>query len=233
VPRAVAVMAKEYPAGASTQPHFHPRGQLLHAVNGVMLAKTAQGAWIVPPRHALWIPPHTVHCVDFRVPVSLRTAYIRAEEAAAIPPRCKVLAVSVLLREAILGLLDEPVLYEEDGRGGALATLVIHEIGRAAKAEFELPLPTDKRLAALCEALIENCALPLDIDDWVDRFGLSRRTFTRRFRAETGLSFADWRRRLRAMNAAALLSEGAKAEATARKVGYRSASALVAMMRRR
>ncbi|ADP71888.1 transcriptional regulator, AraC family [Rhodomicrobium vannielii ATCC 17100] len=233
MPRAVAVMAKDYPAGASTQAHFHPRGQLLHAVDGVMLAKTAQGAWIVPPRHALWIPPHTVHCVDFRVPVSLRTAYIRLEEAAAIPAHCKVIAVPVLLREAILALLEEPVLYDEAGRGGALATLVIHEVARAAKAEFELPLPTDRRLAALCEALIDNCALPLDIDDWATRFGLSRRTLTRRFRAETGLSFAEWRRRLRAMSAAALLSEGAKAESTAHRVGYRSASALIAMMRRR
>jgi AraC-like DNA-binding protein len=225
-------MAKDYPAGASTQPHFHPRGQLLHAVEGVMLAKTAQGAWIVPPRHALWIPAHTVHCVDFRVPVSLRTAYIRGEEAGVIPTQCKVIAVPVLLREAILALLEEPVLYDESGRGGALAALVVHEVARAARAEFELPLPGDRRLAALCEALIENCALPLNIDDWAIRCGLSRRTLTRRFREETGLSFAEWRRRLRAMSAAALLSEGAKVEATARRVGYRSASALVAMMRR-
>ncbi len=225
-------MAKEFPAGAATGAHSHPRGQLLHAVKGVMVAKTADGAWIVPPRHALWIPPSTEHSVEMRAAVAMRTVYIREEEARAIASQCKVIAVSPLLREAILALLDEPVLYDDSGRGGALAKLVIDEIERAATAEFELPLPSDKRLALLCKALIEDPSVALSIDGWADSIGLSRRTLTRRFRDETGLSFGTWRRRLRTLHAAALLSEGAKADATARKVGYRSASALIAMLRR-
>ena len=128
--------------------------------------------------------------------------------------------------------MDEPVLYCEEGRGGALARLVIDEIARAAAAAFELPLPAAKRLAQVCGALIENPSLGLDIDGWADQAALSRRTFTRKFKAETGLSFGTWRRRLRALSAAALLSEGASAGAAAAKAGYRSASALAAMMRR-
>jgi AraC-like DNA-binding protein/quercetin dioxygenase-like cupin family protein len=232
VDRAVAAMAKEFASGSSTGAHSHPRGQLLHAVKGVMVAKTAEGAWIVPPRHALWLPPDTIHSVEMRAAVAMRTVYIRSDEACAISSPCKVIAVSPLLREAILALLDEPVLYAETGRGGALAKLVIDEIARAATAEFELPLPTDSRLASLCGALIEDPSLSLDIDAWADKIGLSRRSLTRRFREETGLSFGTWRRRLRTLHAAALLSEGAKAAMTARKVGYRSASALIAMMHR-
>jgi AraC-like DNA-binding protein/quercetin dioxygenase-like cupin family protein len=232
VDRAVAAMAKEFANGSGTGAHAHPRGQLLHAVKGVMMARTAEGAWIVPPRHALWILPGTLHSVEMRAAVSMRTVYIRKVEAASISRSCKVIAVSPLLREAILALLEEPVLYEEAGRGGILARLVIDEIARAATAAFELPLPADKRLAALCEALIENPSLPLGIDGLADKAGVSRRTFTRRFRTETGLSFGTWRRRLRALNAAALLSEGSKVDTIARKVGYRSGSALLAMIRR-
>lgn len=228
----MAAMAKEFASGSTTGAHSHPRGQLLHAVKGVMMAKTAEGAWIVPPRHALWIPPGTVHSVEMRAAVAMRTVYIRSEEAGAIASHCKVIAVSPLLREAILALLDEPIHYDEGGRGGALAKLVVDEIARAATAEFELPLPVDRRLTSACEALIENPSLTLDIDSWADRIGLSRRSLTRRFREETGLSFGTWRRRLRTLHAAALLSEGARMEATARKVGYRSTSALIAMMRR-
>jgi AraC-like DNA-binding protein len=232
VDRAVAAMAKEFVDGASTGAHSHPRGQLLHAVRGIMMAKTVEGAWIVPPRYALWIPPGTVHSVEMRADVAMRTVYIRSEEARRIASHCKVIAVSPLLREAILALFDEPVEYDEAGRGGALATLVVDEIARAATAEFELPLPADRRLTAACEALIENPSLTLDIDSWAARIGLSRRSLTRRFRDETGLSFGTWRRRLRTLHATALLSEGTKLDATARKVGYRSASALGAMMRR-
>jgi AraC-like DNA-binding protein/quercetin dioxygenase-like cupin family protein len=232
VDRAVAAMAKEFASGTSTLAHSHRRGQLLHAVKGIMMARTADGAWIVPPRHALWIPPRTVHSVEMRAAVAMRTVYIREGEAREIPASCKVIAVSPLLREAILALMEEPVLYAEDGRGGALAKLVVDEIARAAAAEFELPLPANKRLGAICEALIEDPSLALDIDGWADRAGLSRRTLTRKFREETGLSFGTWRRRLRALSAAAHLSEGASPHAAARKAGYRSASALMSMMRR-
>jgi len=233
IARAVTAMAKEFEAGESIEPHSHPRGQLLYAVKGIMAARTAEGAWIVPQHHAFWIPPQTVHAVEMRAAVAMRTVYIRAPEARAIPASCKVIAVSGLLRETILALMDEPVLYDEDGRGGALAKLVIGEIARAAAAEFELPLPLDKRLAAICSALIDNPSLAFNIDDWADKAGLSRRTLTRKFREETSLSFGDWRRRLRALSAAAHLSEGSSPAAAARKAGYRSASALKAMMRRR
>ncbi len=225
-------MAKEFAAGSTTGMHSHPRGQLLHAAKGLMMARTAEGAWIVPPRYALWIPPETQHTVEMKTAVAMRTVYIRAAEARAISGKCKVIAVSPLLREAILALLEEPVLYDEAGRGGVLAKLAIDEIERAASAEFELPLPADKRLAALCELLIENPSLALGLDAWADKASVSRRTLTRRFRTETGLSFGTWRRRLRALSAAALLSEGSKVEGAARQVGYRSGSALLAMMRR-
>jgi AraC-like DNA-binding protein len=225
-------MAKEFASGESTSVHSHPRGQLLYAVKGIMVARTGDGAWIVPPRHAFWIPPETVHATEMRAAVAMRTVYIRAAEANAISTCCKVISVSPLLREAILALLEEPVLYCENGRGGALAQLIVGEIANAAAAECELPLPGDKRLAGICGALIENPSLAFDIDSWAGRAGLSRRTLTRKFREETGLSFGVWRRRLRALSAAALISEGAKPDAAARKAGYRSASALIAMMRR-
>jgi AraC-like DNA-binding protein len=225
-------MAKEFPSGSSTGEHSHPRGQLLHAVKGVMVATTAEGAWIVPPGHALWIPPGVVHAVQMRAAVAMRTVYIRGTEAAAIGRQCRVIRVSPLLREAILALLAEPVLYDESGRGGCLASLIIDEMVRAATAEFELPLPKDRRLIELCESLISNPSLSLDIDGWSEQLGLSRRTLTRRFRLETGLSFGIWRRRLRMLQAGVLLGEGASVDATARKVGYRSPSALTAMMRR-
>ncbi len=225
-------MAKEFPSGSSTNEHSHPRGQLLYAVKGVMLAKTAEGAWIVQPGHALWIPPGVVHAVQMRAAVAMRTVYIRSAEAVAIGQQCRVIRVSPLLKEAILALLAEPVLYDEHGRGGCLASLIMDEMTRAATAEFELPLPKDRRLIELCESLIGNPSLSLDIDGWSEQLGLSRRTLTRRFRVETGLSFGIWRRRLRMLQAGALLGEGASVDATARKVGYRSPSALTAMIRR-
>jgi AraC-like DNA-binding protein len=116
-PRPIAAMAKAFPEGSSTSVHRHGRGQLLHAVSGVMRIETPYAAWLVPPARALWMPPHEVHRVTMRGHVEMRTLYI------------------------------EP---------GA------------------------------------------NLDGWASRAGASRRTLARLFRGETGLSFAEWRARLRA-----------------------------------
>ena len=42
-----------------------------------------------------------------------------------------MLAVSDLLRELILALIDEPLLYDRAGRGGAIVSLIVSEIARA------------------------------------------------------------------------------------------------------
>jgi len=65
-----------------------------------------------------------------------------------------------------------------------------------------------------------------------ERAGASRRTLARLFRGETGLSFAEWRARLRAIDGLARLSAGASVAASAAAVGYGSPSAFSAMVRR-
>src|SRR5215475_12146700 len=65
-PRPVAAMAKSFADGAHTTVHRHGRGQLLHAVSGIMRIETADAAWLVPPARALWMPPHMAHRVTMR-----------------------------------------------------------------------------------------------------------------------------------------------------------------------
>jgi methylphosphotriester-DNA--protein-cysteine methyltransferase len=52
------------------------------------------------------------------------------------------------------------------------------------------------------------------------------------FRAETGMSFAEWRARLRAVDGLARLAAGGSVSRTANAVGYSSPSAFSAMVRR-
>ena len=52
--------------------------------------------------------------------------------------------------------------------------------------------------------------------------GVSRRTLTRRFREEAGLSFGTWRRRVRLLEALTRQAEGIGMHEVAAAVGYRS-----------
>jgi AraC-like DNA-binding protein len=96
-------------------------------------------------------------------------------------------------------------------------------------APFTLPIPQDPRLA---RALIQDPGLPHSIDDWGEIIGLSRRSLTRLFRSQTGVSFGCWRRRLRLLTAAARHADGEPIARVEASLGYESVAAFRAMARR-
>lgn len=232
VPRPVAVMRKDFAAGVATGRHSHPRAQLLYAASGLMMATTAGGAWAVPQGHALLIPPCLEHDVAMHGPVAMLTAYLSPEALPELGGSCRVTKVSRLLHEALAALALLPVLYDAEGRGGCLAALIADEIRLGPETPFALPLPADERLARVCRALIATPADDRGVDGWADFSGMSRRSFTRGFRGGTGLSFGEWRRRLRLVAALTRQAEGAPPRRVAAYVGYRDPRALAAMMRR-
>jgi AraC-like DNA-binding protein len=93
-------------------------------------------------------------------------------------------------------------------------------------------MPRDMRALRVARALLDNSSIDHDLDRWADEAGASRRTLARLFRSETGLSFAEWRARLRAIDGLARLSDGASVAETAASVGYASPSAFSAMIHR-
>ena len=232
VPRPVAVMDKAFAEGSRTGAHSHKRAQLLTAASGLMTAATDHGAWVVPEGHALLIPPGVEHEVAMHGPVAMRSAYLAADAVPDWPAQCWVLKVSALLEAALAALADEPVVYDEAARGGHLAALILDEISRAPETPYAAPMPHDPRLRRLCETLVETPALDRDLDDWASEIGMSRRTLTRRFREETGLSFGEWRARLRLFAALTRQARGEGRREVASGVGYADPRALQAMMRR-
>lgn len=231
-PRQVAAMAKTWGAGERIPLHIHRRGQLLHAVTGIMRVETAEAAWIVPPARALWLPPQKPHSVTMRSRLDMRTVYIDPAACEALPAQPVLVEISGLLRELILALLDEPVAYDEAGRGGSVARLILTELARLREGRLEVPMPHDPRALRVARALLDNSSIAYDLDRWADQAGASRRILARIFRSETGLGFAEWRARLRAIDGLARLSNGASVAETAAAVGYASPSAFSAMIHR-
>jgi len=201
-------------------------------VKGLMIANTAAGTWLVPRGHALWMPANLTHDVSMHGDVSMRTAYVRAAEAARLSAECRVLKVGVLLGAMLSELAHEGRALHRTERTDHLIWLVLDEINRAPSTAFVLPLPEDARLVRLARALIANPGSAKTIDQWCDVVGVSRRTMTRLFRSQTGVSFADWRRRLRLLSAAARIADGEPPAQVAASLDYRNAAAFRTMARR-
>lgn len=231
-PRPVAAMATTYASTFTIPLHIHRRGQLLHAITGIMRIETADSVWIVPPASALWVPPELAHETTMRGHVEVRTVYIDAAYCDGLPKQAVLVEVSRLLRELILAALEEPQDYADDSRGGIIARLILTELGRLEQQSVTVPMPRDLRALRVARPLLDDCAIDLDLDGWAEQAGASRRTLARLFRSETGLSFSEWRARLRTVDGIARLSNGASVAEASASVGYASPSAFSAMVRR-
>ncbi len=62
--RPVAVLASDLAAGVRIAPHMHRRGQLLHAIHGVMIVRAPGGSWVVPQGRAVWVPAGVEHEIE-------------------------------------------------------------------------------------------------------------------------------------------------------------------------
>lgn len=223
--RPIVGFSRDYPSGLATGFHNHPRAQLLYAISGVMRVETFETSYLVPPTAALLLPSGVDHAVRMDGHVAMRELFLREEAAERIKARSGVIVVSALLRELIVAVCAEPLEWEPHGRGYHLAELVIDEVLTSKPLPLSLQLPRDQRLRRVVAALRERPHDKRGIEDWAEVGNASSRTLARLFRAETGLSFRQWRQQARLTEALSALTVGAVPTKAAEIAGYDSVPA--------
>jgi len=233
VPRAVVAIGNQYPAGYAGLPHSHRRSQLLYGACGMMTVSTRHGAWVVPPERAVWLPAGEVHDVQtIQGPVHTYSAYIWPDAIQGLPRQCQVLGMTALMRSLLLEAVDVPLHYDAAGRDGLLMALLLQEARRLPVLPLSLPFPQDRRLARRCKRLLQQPTPHDTIEHWSNALQVSRRAFTRQFRAETGMSFGAWRQQACLFAALPRLAAGVAVTTVALDLGYRSPAAFTGMFRR-
>lgn len=225
----IRVRSRPMPAGVRIARHTHAWAQVAYASRGVLRVGTFGTTWMVPPSRAIWVPPYVLHEVTIVEEAFLRTLYVNETVVPAGLDACRVVEVSGLLRE-VIAALDTPGLPPDRER--LLGSLALDEITRSQPLPLSVPMPTEKRLRALCEAVIADPANADSLERWASTVGASTRTIARLFRQELGVSFSQWRQQAVLARAIPLLSQGRPLSHVARELGYQSQSAFSAMFRR-
>jgi len=231
-PRAVAVLATDAEGHAVIPLHSHRRGQLIHAISGVMIVSAEAGSWVVPPGRGAWLPPGMVHGIRMAGDVRMRTVFVEPGTRAGLGADCRVITVDALLRELIVAAIALPLDYAHGGRDERVMELILDEIERAPALSLHVPMPRHARLAALCEELVRDPALPASLEAWAKRLHMNARTLARLFQRETGMNFGAWCRQARLLLSLPRLAAGASILEVALAHGYDSPSAYAAMFRR-
>ena len=212
--------------------HAHSKSQLMVTNAGLITLETDAGVCVVPPRSAAWIEGGMPHRVSCSGAASGYIVFVAAGAARPMAGPCHALAVSPFLSALLERVQALPQRYRLDDGDGRLMQVLIDEIQAAQPEGLHLPMPRDRRLRRMASALCAEPQLQVRLADWAQRIGMSERSMTRLFLAETGLTVNQWRRQLHVLTALQQLSEGQRIQTVADALGYESAPAFVTMFRK-
>ncbi|MCM8883857.1 MAG: helix-turn-helix transcriptional regulator [Candidatus Thiodiazotropha sp.] len=229
--RPILSVSEERPSAELVSKHAHLRGQLLYAIRGVMKTTTEKGAWLVPPAQAVWIPPGEMHEVEMTQSVSLRSIYVDPAYIAKLPASCCVLRVTPLLQALILEATTIGNDYYPNTSEARLMMVIVDQLQKIEQFPFHLPFSDEPRIRKIINALVTDPADTMTLAQWATRVGASERTLGRLFLKHLGMSFGNWRRRLRLLEAMDRLASGVSVTEVAFELGYGSPSAFIAMFR--
>lgn len=235
VPRPVFVRAVDCPSRLMIPPHAHGRAELLYVSSGALCLTSADRVFTVATQNALLIPPGTVH--DMRV---LADTHVLSVYVTVSPDLwhqdCRSIPLSPLLYELIQAAVGLPQAYEPDSRGGRIMELIQEEvsllIAEPRAPALKTPMPRDARLLRVCLRLLGSLDRNWSIDEAALAAGMGRRTFTRAFRYDIGISFAQWLLHARLNAAVIRLNAGATITEVSFECGYNSPSAFATTFKR-
>lgn len=208
--------------------HSHPFHELLWNERGASTAVVGARVWTITPALGLWMPAGTLHSGSAVAGTWMRTSFFGFHTTTSISDAPVAVEMTPLLR-LLLERLGDPGL--SPGSRATTEAMVL-DVLEPSSRELLVQAPTSDLLRPIAEAVREDPGDQRTLADWASQLGVSARTITRAFSAETGTSFARWIAAVRAQHAVALLTRGWDVEAVAEQVGYRSASAFGAAFRR-
>lgn len=216
-------------SGQWISPHSHTHHQLAWTRSGVLGVAVADSYWVLPPTRALWLPAGVVHRTGATRDAVLCSLYFAPQRCAldwAVPT---AVGVDGLLAHLIGYIARQDLADDARLRAEAVVLDMLHPL---PALPIDVPTPVDERVRVVADALLADPSDSRSLDAHARSIGVSRRTLTRLFVQDTGLSFDRWRTHMRLRAALPLLAEGRPVSHAARTVGYATPSAFLAAFRR-
>lgn len=212
--------------------HNHPWGEFVYAVSGVVEVQFEGGHYLVPPQYGIWLPPNIHHLGQNRRAAWHSSVYVGAAWCAPMPAHVTALTVTPLIREMMEHLRQQPPAMPPGGDEARFLQVLVDLLARAERVGSYLPTSDDPVIRKILALLEHDPGDSRSVAELAAYANTSERTLMRRCQQTLGMSFAEWRQRLRVVKAMPLLADGWTVERIALEFGYASSSAFITMFRR-
>jgi AraC-like DNA-binding protein len=201
----------------------------MSAAKGLLAVTTPAGSWIAPVTRAIWVPSGVDHEHVAYGRVELHLVGVPRDVDPLGVDQPTTLGVSPFLRELIREYVSAP--YEIGPMRGRLLAVLLDQLSATPRLDGALPMPTSSLLGAVAAAFRVDPADRRTLRQIGHEVGASERTLSRMFRGEVGMTFPQWRTRLRLHHALTLLANDIPVTAVAHRCGWASAGAFISAFR--
>jgi AraC-like DNA-binding protein len=226
---AVPTVVQHREAGERISRHLHDDHQLVYVSTGVLAVTTAAGRWVASADRAVWLPAGIWHQHRFYGVSAFHSVGFGAADPPLPVAHPAVVAVAPLLRELLVAL-THGALPEAEAR--RVRAVVRDQLRRAHEEPIMLPAATDPRLASACALAAADLSTPVGLPELARAVNVGERTLSRLYRREFGMTYPQWRTRLRVFEAMILLAGGSSVTDTALRCGWATTSSFVDTFRR-
>ncbi|OAS04567.1 AraC family transcriptional regulator [Pseudomonas putida] len=210
----------------------HDWGEFVYSFSGVIELTVDNREYLTPPHYGLWLPPRAEHDASTRPHVCYCVLDIAPERCARLPTEVCTLAVGPITKAILADLVERQVDYPRNDEDTRLMQVLVDQISMAPRRDTYLPISKDRALSQVLEALHLEPGDNRPLDEWASVVHSTERTLSRRCKRDLGMSFVEWRQRLRLVRALSMLEDGIPVQTVALELGYSSSSAFIAMFHR-
>jgi len=212
--------------------HSHPRAQLIYSCSGTMRVTVENHVWLVSSRQAIWVPSMQEHHVAFLKNNYVRNLFIDPSVLSSLPDTCFALDVSPFLRELILRIINFGDNYQMNSSEGRIIQVALDELTTIKSTNCFLPISNEPRLKKVMDELITNTSDKRTMEEFASLACTTSRTLSRLFVKEVGMTFINWRKQIRMMEAIERLEKRVPIAQIALELGYNNTSSFIEVFRK-
>jgi AraC-like DNA-binding protein len=178
--------------------HRHDMHQLLYAFEGALEVEGRNGRYKIPRQFAAWIPAGAAHRTTIQK-VASGSIYISPSMLTCGTDAPRVIVAPLLMREMVMHAMRWPLDRAADD---ATSTVYFECFARLCaewitdEVKMVLPVSDDRRITEIMELTRRHIAA-VTLADVCRAVGMSERSLRRQFTSRVGMSWEEYRQRLR------------------------------------